>query len=128
MSTQYFERVSHVVPCQHIRGYYRSTANSQEDVLHISVRQYIPLDNPEPRDDDVTIIACHAAGFFKEMYEPFFDDLYVALKACNVRIRGIWIADTASHGESSILNEGKLGNDRESSTAQGCRDLRLTES
>jgi hypothetical protein len=112
MSSKYFTSTSHTVPAQHIRGYYRATAKSQEEVLQLAVKRYVPLNNPIPQPGDVTIIACHAAGYFKELYEPFFDDLLVALSEVNVNIRGIWIADTCSHGESSVQNEGKLGNER----------------
>lgn len=34
------------------------------------IKQYIPLDNPDPQLGDVTIVAAHAAGFPKELYEP----------------------------------------------------------
>jgi hypothetical protein len=55
----------HIVPCQHIREYPQATAHEQEDVLHLAVKQYIPLDNQSPSPGDVTIIAAHANGFPK---------------------------------------------------------------
>lgn len=60
-----FRVVEHEVPCQHIREYPAATANEQEDVLRLAVRQYIPLDNPNPQPGDVTIIGAHANGFPK---------------------------------------------------------------
>ena len=50
----------------------------------------------------------------KEVYEPLWEDLYAHSKASNgaFRIRSIWIADVAHQGQSYILNEGLLGNDR----------------
>ena len=36
------------------------------------------------------------------------------MKRSGRRIRGIWIADVAHHGQSGILNERILGNDRKS--------------
>jgi hypothetical protein len=60
-----FRIVEHVVPCQHIREYPGATANEQEDILNLAVRQYIPLDNPSPQPGDVTILAAHANGFPK---------------------------------------------------------------
>lgn len=48
----------------------------------------------------------------QELYEPLWDELYLRLKAKSVRIRNIWIADVAHQGQSSVLNEAKLGNDR----------------
>lgn len=60
-----FRIVEHVVPCQHIREYPAATANEQEEPLHLAVKQYIPLDNPNPQPGDVTILAAHANGFPK---------------------------------------------------------------
>jgi hypothetical protein len=60
-----FEIKEHTVEAQHIREYPRATANSQEDVLRLSVKQYIPKSNPHPIPGDVTIIAAHANGFVK---------------------------------------------------------------
>lgn len=60
-----FRIVEHQVPCQHIREYPAATANEQEDTLYLSVRQYIPLDNPNPQPGDVTIVGAHANGFPK---------------------------------------------------------------
>ena len=60
-----FRIVEHIVECQHIREYPAATANEQEDVLNLIVKQYIPLDNPDPQPGDVTILAAHANGFPK---------------------------------------------------------------
>ena len=60
-----FEIREHKLECQHIREYARATANSQEEVLHLAIKQYIPLDNPNPKEGDVTIIGAHANGFPK---------------------------------------------------------------
>ena len=65
MGNEYFDIKEHQVPCQHIREYPRATANGQEDVLYLAVKQYIPLNNPEPRPGDVTVIAAHANGCVK---------------------------------------------------------------
>ncbi|KAK4565993.1 hypothetical protein LTR86_003842 [Recurvomyces mirabilis] len=113
MSTRYFSVTEHTVECQHIRGYYRSTANSQEDVLHLAVKQYRPRNNLAPQEGDVTIIAAHAAGMSKELYEPFFDDLLEQWTATAGpgKIRSILIADAATHGQSGVMNEGQLGID-----------------
>lgn len=71
-----FRIVEHEIPCQHIREYPAATAHEQEDVLHLSVRQYIPLDNPNPQPGDVTIIAAHANGFLKVRREPAAPSAY----------------------------------------------------
>jgi len=114
MSTSLFRIHEHILPCQHIRHYPRSTANSQEDVLHLAINQYTPLDNQNPGSEDVTIIAAHANGVGKELYEPLWDECHQHAKHTrSFRIRSIWIADVSHQGASFVLNEGKVGNDRE---------------
>jgi hypothetical protein len=66
-----FQIKEHKVECQHIREYPRALANSQEDVLHLAVKQYIPLDNPHPQPGDLTIIGAHANGFPKVLSQTF---------------------------------------------------------
>jgi hypothetical protein len=65
MSTSLFIVKEHTIECQHIREYARATSSSQEDVLNLAIKQYTPLDNLEPSQGDVTIIAAHANGFPK---------------------------------------------------------------
>jgi hypothetical protein len=60
-----FRIVEHIVPTQHIREYPGATANDQEEPLHLAVKQYIPLDNPNPQPGDITILGAHANGFPK---------------------------------------------------------------
>ncbi len=70
MSSTLFSIQEHTVPCQHIREYPRATSDSQEDVLHLSLKQYRPLNNPNPQYGDVTMIAAHANGFPKVFSLP----------------------------------------------------------
>lgn len=72
MPSSIFEIREHTVECQHIREYARATANSQEEVLQLSVKQYIPLDNPNPEVGDLTIIGAHANGFAKVKYSYIY--------------------------------------------------------
>ena len=65
MPSSLFRIEEHKVPCQHIRQYPRVTRAKQEEVLHISVKQYTPLNNLKPKEGDVTIIGAHANGFPK---------------------------------------------------------------
>jgi len=125
--SSFFRIVEHLVPCQHIREYAQATANEQEDVLHLAVKQYIPLENPNPKPGDVTIIGGHANGFvkacdpfpnvqhatyaFQELYEPLWEEMLLRFKERGTGVRGIWIADVAQQGHSGILNEHLLGND-----------------
>lgn len=64
-SSSVFQIKEHTLECQHIREYPHATAGAQEDVLHLAIKQYIPLDNLHPQEGDVTIIGAHANGFPK---------------------------------------------------------------
>lgn len=129
-----FRVVEHTVNCHHSREYVTATANGDADKPRLAVKQYIPWDNPNPQQGDVTVIAAHANGFPKvsrptllvprpfpsshltlaqELYEPLWDDLHERLARSGVRIRSIWIADMWNQGQSGVLNEKILGNDRE---------------
>ncbi|KIW28979.1 uncharacterized protein PV07_04830 [Cladophialophora immunda] len=101
----------HKIPCQHIREYPKAVSATQEDVLHLAVKQYVPKDNLVPQPGDITIIAAHANGFPKELYEPLWDDLHAQAVQQGFRIRGIWMADVAQQGQSGIMNQELLGND-----------------
>ncbi|KAF2813251.1 uncharacterized protein BDZ99DRAFT_252107 [Mytilinidion resinicola] len=111
MSTSLFRIDEHTLSGQHIRGYAHATVHEQEEVLHLAIKQYTPLDNPHPKPGDITIIGAHANGFPKELYEPLWDDVLRRSKQFGFSIRGIWIADVAQQNASGVLNEGKLGND-----------------
>ncbi|KAJ5482669.1 Abhydrolase domain-containing protein mpaH [Penicillium diatomitis] len=111
MSSSPFRIVEHRVPCQHIREYPGATANEQEEPLHLAVKQYIPIDNPNPQPGDVTILGAHANGFPKELYEPLWEEIHARSEASGLRIRSIWMADVAHQGESGVINEDSLGND-----------------
>lgn len=112
MSSSVFRVIDHSTKAQHIREYPAATAGRQEDVLQLVIKQYVPLSNPIPRPGDLSIIGAHATGFPKELYEPFWEEIYHRLKAKGITIRGIWIADVAHQGQSGVVNESKLGNDR----------------
>ncbi|KAK5046540.1 hypothetical protein LTR84_008343 [Exophiala bonariae] len=119
MST--FNIITHEIPCQHIREYPRALANGQDDILYLKVKQYIPLENPNPQPGDVTIIGAHANAIPKELYEPLWADLLDEAKHHGFGVRAIWIADLAHQGESGRLNQHSLGNDP--SWSDHARDL-----
>ncbi|KAL8898872.1 MAG: hypothetical protein Q9192_001852 [Flavoplaca navasiana] len=110
---QYFKIESHTLPGQYIREYPAATANSQEETLHLHVKQYTPADRPKCPEGALTIVAAHANGFPKELYEPFWEALCRSSERRGLHVRSIWMADVANQGMSSVLNEDKLGNDRE---------------
>lgn len=60
-----FHVIQHVVNGSHTRDYISATANGDENTPRLSVKQYIPHDNPTPKPGDVTIIGAHANGFPK---------------------------------------------------------------
>lgn len=129
----HFEAQEHAVAACHIREYAGSTANSQEEVLHLSVKQYTPKRaiSEAASKDAITFIAANGCGLprvsktrfyhilstnkiltqLKELYEPLWDDLYERAEANGFSIRGIWMADAANVGYSGILNEGKYSSD-----------------
>ncbi|EDU40384.1 conserved hypothetical protein [Pyrenophora tritici-repentis Pt-1C-BFP] len=111
MSSNLFRIDEHKIEASHIRSFSRATATQQEEVLHLAVKQYTPLNNTSPKPGDITIIAAHANAFPKELYEPLWDELLQKCKQYGFGIRGIWIADVAHQGWSGVLNEDKLGND-----------------
>ena len=112
MSQDNFIIHKHVLPCQHIRQYPHATSQSQDDILHIAINQYVPRNNLHPKEGDVTIIATTANGVGKELYEPLWDDSLAHMGNDRPRLRAIWVADVATQGESFVLNEAKIGNDR----------------
>lgn len=72
MSSEYFRCDDHVLEGSHIRGFPRTTSTNQEEVLELAIKQYTPLDNPNPKPGDITIIAAHANGFSKVHIGPDF--------------------------------------------------------
>jgi hypothetical protein len=65
MSSAIFTITEHVIDAAHIREYARATATTQEEVLKLAVKQYVPKDLGEPQPGDLTFIGAHANGFPK---------------------------------------------------------------
>ena len=63
--SQFFRVVEHVIEAQHIREYPAATRTSQEEVLKLHIKQYVPSEPLEASEDAVTIIGAHANGFPK---------------------------------------------------------------
>lgn len=74
-----FNIKEHVIEGQHIREYAQATAHSNEEVLKLAVKQYIPKDNPNPKPGDITIIASHANGFVKVTCTKFIHTYFNVL-------------------------------------------------
>lgn len=110
LNMENYRIIKHKIPAAHLREFPQATLHSEEDILHLAVNQYIPLNNPHPQPGDVTIIAAHAVGYHKELYEPLWDELAAQARLRGWRIRSIWMADVAWHGESYRMNEELVGN------------------
>ncbi|CAG9989351.1 unnamed protein product [Clonostachys byssicola] len=110
MSSSY-RVIQHTIDCCHTRDYIAATANGDADAPKLSVKQYIPLNNPTPEPGDITIIGAHANGFPKELYEPLWEEIYQRSAQARLQIRSIWIADMWNQGQSGVINEKILGND-----------------
>ncbi|GKZ32172.1 hypothetical protein AbraIFM66950_001352 [Aspergillus brasiliensis] len=110
-SSSHWRIIEHTVPCQHIREYPAATARTQEDILHLAAKQYIPTTNTEPLPGDLTIVIAPGSGHPKELYEPLCEELLVRCTREGLGIRSIWAADPAHQCQSSITNEGFLGYD-----------------
>ncbi|KAJ5594735.1 toxin biosynthesis protein [Penicillium hispanicum] len=105
-----FQIVEHIIPGQHIREHPHSVNGRQETALQLAIKQYIPLDQPNPVPDNaVTVLGLHGNGFPQELYEPLWGHLYAHLKKQSVPLRGIWMADVSNQGASGVLNEDIQG-------------------
>lgn len=115
MVSRHFIKQHHIIDAAHIREYPLALSTEQHDALKLGVDQFTPRNNPHPQPGDLTIIAAHANGVSKELYEPLWDDLFETSQASGAfKIRSIWIMDVAWQGEGAVLNESKIGTDRES--------------
>jgi len=99
-----FNVKEHIIPGQHIRQC-DNPAKTEKQVVRLAIKQYTPVNSPSPNLGDFTIIAGHADGFVKELYEPLWEDLVQRLDSCGRKIRSIWIADMSNQGVSGLLNE-----------------------
>lgn len=70
--SSHFRVIEHTINCSHSREYPAGSANGivGGNELKLAVKQYIPLDNPEPKSGDVTIVATHANGVPKVSLHP----------------------------------------------------------
>ncbi|KAE8226559.1 hypothetical protein CF319_g863 [Tilletia indica] len=84
------------------------------------VERIVPMRSVQEQDEidragevGLTVVACHANGFHKETYEPFFHSLVEELSkrtdATAPRIDEIWSVDTIDSGDGGLLNGRSLG-------------------
>ncbi|KAK5169117.1 uncharacterized protein LTR77_006426 [Saxophila tyrrhenica] len=105
-----FQIKSHQTQASHLRSYRKSSRNENKPFT-LDVKQYIPRNNLNPGEDDVTVVAAGGIGFPKECYEPLFAEILTRCNSRNLNVRGFWIADSASMGFSTVLNSGHLGSE-----------------
>lgn len=72
MSSQHFRIDEHKIEASHIRNFPRALATHENDVLHLAIKQYTPLNNPNPQEGDITIIAAHANAFPKVSHPELY--------------------------------------------------------
>lgn len=64
--TTHFRIQEHEIPASHIREYASATSTNQNEVLHLHVKQYTPLEQTKSvAENAVTVIAAHGVGFPK---------------------------------------------------------------
>ena len=61
----HFRVIEHTTRCQNIRERPGAVKAGHDNELRLAVKQYIPIDNPSPKEGDVTIIGAHANAFPK---------------------------------------------------------------
>lgn len=105
-----FNITTYTIPTSHLREYPRATTNglTHPPALKLVINQYTPR-SYTPSAGDLSIIFCHANGFHKELYEPFFDDLLEHLQQQHIGVRAIWAPDAVHQGASGLLNESLIG-------------------
>ncbi|KAJ5728431.1 hypothetical protein N7493_004761 [Penicillium malachiteum] len=105
-----FRVVQHVIPGQHIREHPYSVRGPQEAKMMLSIKQYIPLNRPEPVPDNaITVIAVPGNTAAKELFEPIWERLCVRMKQLGVPLRAVWIADLCNQESTVAINEPILG-------------------
>ncbi|KAM0279000.1 hypothetical protein ACHAQH_004868 [Verticillium albo-atrum] len=108
-----FTITEQILPGAYIREFPHGLGTSQESTVRLAVKIYTPKDNTSPQPGDITVVATHANGFPKELYEPLWADLHAETTKPNApfRIRQIIAVDAAWQNASAPLNEPLLGND-----------------
>ncbi|KAG9092316.1 hypothetical protein FS749_015837 [Ceratobasidium sp. UAMH 11750] len=82
-----------------------------ETVMWNVVNRYARAQPPDGYSRGVTLIVAHATGFHKEIWDTTFRFIISTLESSShsPHITEIWAIDAANHGDSAVLNDGKLG-------------------
>ncbi|KAG8924637.1 hypothetical protein FRC01_011240 [Tulasnella sp. 417] len=75
--------------------------------------RYTRASNPPLKGKGITLVLAHANGFPRRIWEPFLVTLLKTFakekKEEGPYIEEVWSFETVNHGDSALLNEGKLG-------------------
>ena len=112
MSSQNFRIDEHTIEASHIRSFPRALATHENDPLRLAIKQYTPLNNPNPQDGDITIIAAHANAFPK--VRQFHRQVKISLSTCwrKARPRGGSPSCVKCHNRNKHLRETNTDNSR----------------
>ena len=113
MSTTYFKIQEHSLPATHIREYPRATALDQEDVLHLAIKQYTPLETVKTGSEAITIIGAHANGFPKVRpllvgsVSPFGPQEVIVAGTLRTSLgRSVRTIESAKHSHTQYMDRG----------------------
>ncbi|KAK7461031.1 hypothetical protein VKT23_008959 [Stygiomarasmius scandens] len=79
-------------------------ARGQTKVMWLCLNRYV---RTSPVEGGSTLFFSHANGFNKETWEPTLVTLLSSPQS-QALVREIWVWDAFNHGDSALLNEGKL--------------------
>ncbi|ODQ64110.1 hypothetical protein NADFUDRAFT_53087 [Nadsonia fulvescens var. elongata DSM 6958] len=104
----HFDKSTIILPASFPRDSFNST-QGPDDRLNIVGNVYTPTGKVIIKGQP-SFFFCSANGLPKELYEPFFEDLFEALKTqYDVGINYILAIDFVNQGQSYIQNHAKLG-------------------
>ncbi|KAL3451701.1 Alpha/beta hydrolase family-domain-containing protein [Aspergillus insuetus] len=92
---------SWVVPATHPRA--PSTVQSPGAQLFIAVNEY----RPSRVTSGVNLLLTHGTSFCKELWEPLIE--YWLRDDSPLKIQAVFAMDAVNHGDSAVLNQGRLG-------------------
>ncbi|OOQ91329.1 hypothetical protein PEBR_00300 [Penicillium brasilianum] len=93
-----------VVPATHPRA--PSTVQSPEMYLFIAVNEY----RPSRVTSGATLLLTHGTSFCKELWEPLIE--YWLRDDSFLNIQAVFAMDAVNHGDSAVLNQGRLGSSK----------------
>ncbi|KAF9078445.1 Alpha/beta hydrolase family-domain-containing protein [Rhodocollybia butyracea] len=87
-----------------LREIRRNGGKPQEKVLWLSLNRYF---RTTTKKGGYTLFLAHANGFHKEAWEPTILSLLSSSESQSL-VQEIWVWEVVNHGDSALLNKGKL--------------------